>query len=91
MNFGQVFSRDGLEKTLRNPGFQSGESQKLEFKLTENDSLITFFAFRGGCGFLDGVISIWNVEVAWEAGASIVVGGVDVRGDCSGGGAWDGA
>ncbi len=49
------------------------------------------FAFRGGCGFLDGVISIGNVEVAWEAGASVVVGGVDVRGDYSGGGAWNSA
>ena len=52
--------------------------------------LMLFFAFRGGCGFLDGVVSIGNVEVAWEAGASIVVGGVVVRGDCSRGGGWDG-
>ena len=39
---------------------------------------------------MDGVVSIGNVEVAWEAGASIVVGGVVVRGDCSRGGGWDG-
>ena len=52
--------------------------------------LMLFFAFRGGCGFLDGVVSIGNVEVAWEAGASIVVGGVAVCRDCSGGGGWDG-
>ena len=37
------------------------------------------------------MVSIGNVEVAWEAGASIVVGGVDVCGDCSGGGVWNGA
>ena len=48
------------------------------------------FAFRGGCGFWDGVVSIGNVEVAWEAGASIVVGGVDVCGDGGGDGVWNG-
>ena len=45
---------------------------------------------QGGCSFWVGVVEVGNAQMAWETGASVVVGGVFVCWDCRGSGSRDG-